>query len=156
MKETLESFQRIGWPFGMRTKHGKDLKKTKSKTPCPPNKTGNWNLVPHTMKCHNNTELPASSLFHKKYNCMFLRILLIWIFCHLQSNLILTDLGCCLNINENFGFSFATVARAMIMLRLQCVPVQETELVDPIETNEISNANSHQQIPKLILDGLAI
>lgn len=62
-----------------------------------------------------------------------------------------------------FCFLFATVAAAMSMLRLQkrlafsvfCCDKMEVWL-DPNETNEIANANSCQQIQKLIQDGLII
>ena len=60
-------------------------------------------------------------------------------------------------------FPFATAAVAMSMLRLQkrlassvlrCG--KKKVWLDPNETNEIANANSRQQIRKLIKDGLII
>ena len=60
-----------------------------------------------------------------------------------------------------FFFFLATAAAAMSMLRLQerlasrvlCCGKKKVWL-DPSETNEIANADSHQQIWKLIKDGL--
>ena len=61
------------------------------------------------------------------------------------------------------SFLFTTAAAAMSMLRLQkrlassvlCCGKKKVWL-DPNETNEIANVNSHQQIRKLIKDGLII
>ena len=57
-----------GMTFEMRTKHGKDQTKQKSKTQNFPNKRGNWNQVLDRMKCLNNPELPTASLFTKGRN----------------------------------------------------------------------------------------
>ncbi|KAK2117679.1 60S ribosomal protein L19, partial [Saguinus oedipus] len=64
---------------------------------------------------------------------------------------------------ELFPPFFAAVATAMNMLRLQkrlasnILRCGKKEFwLDPNETNEISNASSHQQIQKLIKDGLII
>ena len=59
--------------------------------------------------------------------------------------------------------AFAAAATAMSMLRFQmrlafsvlCCGKKKVWL-DPNKTNEIANANSHQQIQKLIKDGLII
>ncbi|KAK2103733.1 60S ribosomal protein L19 [Saguinus oedipus] len=60
-------------------------------------------------------------------------------------------------------FPFATAASTMSMLRLQkrlpsrvlCCGKKKVWL-DASDTSEITNANSHQQIQKLIKDGLII
>lgn len=60
-------------------------------------------------------------------------------------------------------FPFAAVAAAMSMLRLQktlassiLLSGKKKSWLDPNENNEVTNANSHRHVQKVIKDGLNI